>query len=259
MINKLHNEDCLLTMSKMPNNYLDLVIVSFPYGSLRDYNGYSFEFEKIAMEISRCLKDGGIFISVIGYPVVNKSKSLEPMKQAIYLVEECDLLLHDHLIYEKSSFSFPDASRYGNIWESIYIFSKGKPKTFNPIIDREVKYQQSRGKATQRQKDGSMNDTGRGIIKYNKLGKRNNIWRYSTGFGNSTRDKIAYKHPAIAPEKLMQDLIYSFSNENDLVYCPMAGSGTEIKGCIKLKRNWIASEISKDYCENIIKPRLEIA
>ena len=134
--------------------------------------------------------------------------------------------------------------------------SKGKVKTFNPISDREVKYTQSRGKATQRQQDGSLKDTGRGIIQYKKVSRRFNIWRYSTGYGNSTRDKIAYKHPAIFPEKLAADVISSWTNQGDLVYDPMAGSGTTIKMAKLLKRNWIASEMSDEYCD-IIKERLK--
>ncbi len=44
---KTYNEDCLITMSKMPDNYIDFVITSPPYDNIRNYNGYSFEFEKI--------------------------------------------------------------------------------------------------------------------------------------------------------------------------------------------------------------------
>lgn len=257
MINKIYNENCLDTMGRMPDNYLDLALTSPPYGELRTYNGYSFPFEDIAKELYRVVKPGGVVAWVVGYETKAGARGLDPMKQAIYFTEQCGFKLYDQIIYEKSSFSFPDKTRYYNVWEHIFLFSKGKIKTFNPIEDREVKYTQSRGKATQRQQDGSLKDTGRGIIQYKKVSRRFNIWRYSTGYGNSTRDKIAYKHPAIFPEKLAQDVILSWTNEGDIVYDPMSGSGTTVKMAQSLKRQWIGSEMSSEYC-NIIKERLKM-
>lgn len=257
MKNIIYNENCLDTMSRMPDNYLDMALTSPPYGELRKYNGYAFPFEDIAKSLYRVIKPGGIVAWVVGYETKKNSRSLDPLKQALFFKEQCGFNFYDHLIYEKSSFSFPDKTRYYNIWEHIFLFSKGKIKTFNPIEDRPVKYTQSRGKSTQRQQDGSLKDTGRGIIQYKKVSRRFNIWRYSTGYGNSTRDKIAYEHPAIFPEKLAEDVILSWTNPGDLVYDPMSGSGTTVKVAQRLKRDWIASEMSSEYCK-IITERLKL-
>jgi site-specific DNA-methyltransferase (adenine-specific) len=257
MINKIHNENCIDTMAKLGENSVDLTVTSPPYGDLRTYNGYSFPFEDIAKSLYKVTKPGGVVAWVVGYETKNGAKLLDPLKQAIYFSEQCGFNLYDQLIYEKSSFSFPDKTRYYNVWEHIFLFSKGKIKTFNPIEDRPVKYQQSRGRATQRQRDGSLKDTGRGIIKYKKVSRRFNIWRYSTGYGNSTRDKIAYKHPAIFPEKLAEDIILSWTNKGDVVYDPMSGSGTTLKIAKKLERQWVGSEISEEYCK-IIKQRMKV-
>lgn len=70
---------------------------------------------------------------------------------------------------------------------------------------------------------------------------------YSVGGGISTKDKIAYNHPAIFPEKLVADQIKTWTNENDLVYDPFMGSGTTAKIAHLLKRRWIGSEISEEY------------
>jgi site-specific DNA-methyltransferase (adenine-specific) len=253
--NIVYNEDCLATMKRMDDNSIDMVVTSPPYGSLRSYNGFSFDFENISKELYRVLKPGGVLFWVVGVETVKGSRSLETQKQAIYFVENCGFTFYDHLIYEKSSFSFPIKNKYYPVWENIYVMSKGKIATFNPITDREVKYTQSRGKATQRQVGGELLDTGRGIIKYNKTSRRFNIWRYSTGYGNSTRDKEAYEHPAIYPEKLAQDAILSWSNPQDVIYDPFMGSGTTAKSCLLLDRNYIGSEISKKYID-IIEKRL---
>jgi len=58
-INKIYNENCLDTMAKMPDNFIDLTVTSPPYDNLRTYNGYCFDFEDIAKELFRVTKQGG--------------------------------------------------------------------------------------------------------------------------------------------------------------------------------------------------------
>ena len=72
----------------------------------------------------------------------------------------------------------------------------------------------------------------------------------------NSKDKISFKHPATFPEKLAKDHIVSWTNKGDLVYDCFMGSGTTAKMCLENKRNYIGSEISKEYCE-IIQKRLE--
>ena len=36
-INKIYNENCLDTMAKMPDGFIDLTVTSPPYDNLRDY------------------------------------------------------------------------------------------------------------------------------------------------------------------------------------------------------------------------------
>lgn len=251
-----YNESNLETMAKMPDNFIDLTVTSPPYDGLRDYNGYSFDFESIAKELYRVTKEGGVVVWNVNDSTINGSESLTSFKQAIYFVEVCGFKLHDTMIYEKNSMSMPDKNRYYNCFEYMFVFSKGKPKTTNLIEDRKNRWAgtSSFGERSQRQKDGSLKKNGKGIVK--DFGARFNIWRYNTGAGYSTKDEIAFEHPAIFPEKLAYDHIRSWSNENDLVYDCFMGSGTTAKACISANRNWIGSEISKEYCE-IIEKRLQ--
>ena len=85
---------------------------------------------------------------------------------------------------------------------------------------------------------------------------RYNVWDVKVGSNQSTKDKIAFNHPAIFPEKLANDHIISWSNENDLVYDCFMGSGTVAKMSILNNRNFIGSEISSEYC-NIIEERIK--
>ena len=147
-LNKLYCENCLDTMAKMPDNFCDLTVTSPVYDNLRDYNGYSFEFEKIAQELYRITKNGGTVTWIVNDQYVKGSRSLTSFKQAIYFKEQCGFNIHDVMIYQKSGFNFPANNRYHQVYEFIHVASKGKPKTFNPIMDKKNAYpgQKAHGK-----------------------------------------------------------------------------------------------------------------
>ena len=252
-INKCYNENCLDTMERMPNGFIDLTVTSPPYDNLRTYNGYSFDFEAVAKELYRVTKDGGVVVWVVGDATIKGSETGTSFRQALFF-KECGFNLHDTMIYEKSGFSNPSTNRCHQVFEYMFVLSKGNPKTFNKIFDRKNKYSAGGG-ASYRKKDGEIVKTGR-AKKRNQQGQRYNIWRYATGGGHMNTD--GYKHPAQFPEKLANDHIISWSNEGDLVYDPFMGSGTTAKMAVLNKRNWIGSEISEEYCK-IIERRITTA
>lgn len=247
--NKIYNEDCLKTMSKMPNCFIDLVVTSPPYDNLREYNGFTFEFEKIANELFRIVKDGGIVVWVVGDSVIYGSESGTSFKQALYF-KDIGFNIHDTMIYKKNSYPFPPKNRYYQQFEYMFVFSKGKPKTANLL---KCQSGNKRRKSTQRNKDG----TTTSFISNGKNERiLDNVWIENTGYMRTTRDKLAYKHPAIFPESLCEKHILTWSNENDLVYDCFGGSGTTAKMANLLNRKWILSEISSEYV-NLANKRLE--
>ena len=74
-----------------------------------------------------------------------------------------------------------------------------------------------------------------------------NIWFYSPGFMKSSKDPLAFQHPATFPEKLASDHIVSWSNEGDIVFDPFLGSGTVALQAERFKRKWLGCEISPEY------------
>jgi site-specific DNA-methyltransferase (adenine-specific) len=82
-----------------------------------------------------------------------------------------------------------------------------------------------------------------------------NIWEIPSGYGRSTKDKIAYNHPAIFPEQLAEDHIISWSNPGDIVFDPFMGSGTTGKMAVLNGRNFIGIELDDKYFE-IAKRRI---
>lgn len=252
MINQIHNENCLETMKKMQENFVDLVLTSPPYDSIRKYNGYNFDFESIAKELYRVVKDGGTVVWIVNDETMNGSESGTSFKQALFF-KEIGFNLNDTMIFLKTN-PMPVASpiRYYSAFEYMFIFSKDKPKTFNPLFAPYFNLtndkRQMRHKRYGRNKDGVNNQKKVTYFRQDQI-KRTNVWEYAVGMNNSTKDKIAYQHPAIFPEALAEDHILTWSNQNDIVYDPFMGSGTTAKMCIKHGRNYIGSEISKEYCD----------
>lgn len=254
-INKIYNENCLDTMAKMPDNFIDLTVTSPPYDNLRQYKGYSFVFEEIAKELFRITKQGGVVVWVVGDATVKGSETGTSFRQALFF-KEIGFNVHDTMIYraEKPPLTH---NRYEQKFEYMFVFSKGKPKTFNPILEPSKYAGQDKNGRTMRQDSDELgNRSGKGQVADFKI--KGNVWEYAVGGGKSTKDQVAFKHPAIFPEQLANDHIISWSNEGDLVYDPFMGSGTTAKMSILNNRNWIGSEISSEYCD-IIEERIKKA
>lgn len=248
MVDVIYNENCAEGLKRLEDNCVDLVVTSPPYDNIRDYDGYSFDFETIANELYRVVKQGGIMVWVVGDATTKGSKTLTSFKQALYF-KEIGFNVYDVIIYEKAGSAPPHPKRYFNSFEYMFVLSKGKPATVNLLKDKKNVWggKSTYGKVTRREKDGSLTVKDKKII--NEYGVRTNIWRYINGKGFATKDDIAYKHPAIFPEKLAEDHILSWSNPGDLVLDPFMGSGTVAKMAILNGRHYIGFEISANYCE----------
>jgi site-specific DNA-methyltransferase (adenine-specific) len=238
----------------MPDNCIDLTVTSPPYDNLRTYNGFYFNFEEVAKELYRITKDGGVVVWVVNDATINGSETGTSFRQALYF-KEIGFNLHDTMIY-KSEKPPLTHNRYEQKFEYMFVFSKGKPKTFNPIMI-DCKYAGSNPMGTFRH-TGKETQKAHKQSKVNEFKIKGNVWEYATGFQKTTKDKIAYQHPAIFPEQLANDHIISWSNPGDLVFDPFVGSGTTAKMALLNGRNFIGIDISDEYCE-IARQRLEQA
>ena len=255
--NHTYNEDCMDTMKRMKPNSIHLTVTSPPYDDIRKYNGEKFtEFKKIAEQLYRITKKGGVTVWIVSDQTKNGNESGTSFTQALHF-KKVGFNLWDTMIYLKS----PQGARgnnstYWQAFEYMFVFSKGTPRTINLIKDRKNRDSRKGDNGTKRLHDGRLIKQRRGG--YKKTGRRTNAWEYLTGLGHSATDHIAYEHPAIFPEKLVRDHIISWTNKNNIVYDPFMGSGTTAKMCIKTGRRYVGSEINRKY-HNIIKRRLKKA
>lgn len=257
--NVLINDDNRKLLDNLPQESIDLVITSPPYDDLRDYNKkliWNFDvFKEIATKLFAVIKKGGVVVWVIGDKTKSGGKTLTSFRQALFF-QEIGFKMYDVIIYEKTGTGPPHPNRYFNSFEYIFVLSKGKIKTTNILKDKKNKWggYDTYSNITRREKDGTLTDKGKKTI--NEYGVRTNIWKYTNGKGFAAKERIAHEHPAIFPEKLVEDNIISWSNKNDVVLDIFGGSGTTYKIATNLGRKSIYVEKVTKYCE-IAKKRIE--
>ena len=258
MINLIH-DDCLIALTKIEENSIDLTVTSPPYDNLRTYNGNNAQWgepvwKSVIEELYTVTKPGGVVVWVVGDATIKGSETGTSFKQALW-AKECGFNLHDTMIYHKPNAMPLTHNRYDPCFEYMFVFSKGSPATFNPIRELTL----HKGKVNKRELETKMI----GVIGHQSRHRdehttvkdtkyKKNLWSYMVG---CEKDKSMNKHPAIFPEQLAHDHILSWSNEGDTVLDPFMGSGTTGKMATHLNRNFIGIEREAEYVE-IAKARI---
>lgn len=238
--------ECSQVMSQWEADSIDLTVTSPPYDNLRTYNGYTFDFEAIAGQLWRVTAKGGVVVWVVGDATIDGSETGTSFRQALGFMG-LGFNLHDTMIYSANK---PPLShnRYEQMFEYMFVFSKGKPDKFNPIMqtknDRTL--EDKRDKKNYRREKSGIFDYGFINHKNKNTRIKGNLWHYNVGY---TSKGTNIDHPAPFPEALARDHIISWSNPGDLVCDPMLGSGTAAKMAQHLGRRFVGCEISEEYCK----------
>lgn len=241
MLSKVFAEDCLKTLARIPNSCIDLVVTSPPYDDLKKYHGFSFDLESVASELYRVIVVGGVVVWIVNDATKRGSETGTSFRQALTFMET-GFNLHDTMIWHKSNaFNFGTNYAYRQSFEYMFVFSKGKPKTTNFIFDLPTAMNGKLAKGARRHPDGTRNHLKDFTV--GEFKKRDNVWSIPTNTG-----KIS-QHPATFPLALVMDHITTWSNPGEVIYDPFLGSGTTAMAAKRLGREWIGSEISKDYAK----------
>jgi len=251
----IHLGDCLDIIPTLPDQSIDLIVTSPPYDNLRFYNDsseWNFNiFKKIAKILTKVLKDGGVIVWIVNDATINGSETGTSFKQALYFKDQCNLKLHDTMIWQKDTFTAVGSVkyRYAPVFDYMFILSKGKPKTTKIIKDRKNKHYNKKIHGTVRLPNGNVKDVSSNGCLIKEYGCRFNVWNINSEKNNKTN------HPAVFPEKLINDHIISWSNENETILDPFMGSGTTGIVCKNTNRKFIGIEKDKTYFE-IAKKRI---
>lgn len=259
--NRVYTGDNVELCYHLPPECIDLVVTSPPYdlvewrdgelitdpsNGMRKYDGtYSWDFAKLAKQLVRIIKPGGVIVWVVGDKSVDGSETGSSFVQALYF-KSLGLRLHDTMIYEVAGTGAKGSNlAYWQGFEYMFVFSKESPKSVNRIADHKNTYAGTfTGSSPKMDKIGSRTEPKNGRRLVPEYSVRSNVWRYQASNGN---DKTI--HPAPFPEALARDHIQSWSNPGDVVFDPFAGSGTTLKQSILLGRETLGFEINADYAK----------
>jgi site-specific DNA-methyltransferase (adenine-specific) len=225
----------------LPDSSIDLTVTSPPYDGLRKYKGFDWDFQKIAQELFRVTKPGGVVVWVVNDGTEGGSETGTSFRQALYFKDVAGFRLHDTMIWRKTN-PLPQVRqpRYASCFEYMFVLSKGKPKTFNPIM-RKTKS----GGLERWSREKNVNaETGRTLkhMVFKEYALEYNVWEMQVARNKTT-------HPAVFPAELANRHISTWSNPGDIVLDPFVGSGTTAIEALRLNRHYIGFDISEEYCE----------
>ena len=241
VINRIYNQDCLKTMAKMPDNFIDLVVTSPPYNVGKEYDSSSdsldydnyIEWCKLWLaELARTLKPSGRLCLNIPFDIKVGKRHHPLLTDLVLLAQFVNLDYKLTITWDKST-------THGRMaWGSWK--SASAPHLINPQELIVVLYKDQWAKLAKGESDISAKEFTAWTFA---------VWKLGKAYSKTT------KHPAPFPEALPMRCIKMFSYVGDLVYDPFMGSGTTAKVARLLDRRYLGSEISREYCR-VAKQRL---
>ena len=248
--------NCKEVLKQFPNDSIDLIFTSPPYADQRKntYGGitpneYVEWFLPISNELLRILKPTGTFILNIKEKVVDGERSTYVLELILELRKQGWLWTEEFVWHKKNAYPGKWANRFRDSWERLLQFNKNKK--FNmyqdavkvPIEDW-AKGRLKNLSETDKIRDNAKNGSGFGKNISNWVGKET---VYPTNVIHLATECQNKNHPAAFPENLPEWFIKLFTQENDVVLDPFAGSGTTLSVAQKMKRHSIGIEISPEY------------
>lgn len=236
---KLYNGDCLEIMKDIPNKSVDMILCDLPYGTTICKWDVIIPFDELWKQYNRVIKDNGAIVLFGSEPFSSKLR-----------VSNLRYYRYDLKWQKDQGSGFLNAKKMPlKDYEDICVFYKKLP-TYNPQMKEGFK-------------EWSKKDTGKSVVEH--LGKKEKeISKHSVGTKryptsilkfNRTRNKL---HPTQKPVALLEYLIKTYTNENEVVLDNCMGSGSTGVACINANRNFIGIELNENYF-NIAKNRIEEA
>lgn len=244
--NEIYNMDCIDYMKTLPNNSVNLIIADPPYNkkvaSWDDFElgVYLDLLKNLAIESKRVLKeDGSIFIY-----------NQQPMASLMFNIFYEQLNYVDEIIWYYKNGGGNPKNRCKNAHQLLYWFSKNKDYKVNIDTIRKP-YSGTRAKY----KSNIDKNPSKAWIPNPKGALPTNVWEISIVRQRESTPltKISVQKPL----EICNIIINLASNPEDIVYIPFAGSGSEIESCIRNNRQFIATELKKEYISDIIIPRIK--
>lgn len=239
---ELYNAECLEQMKNIPNNSIDCIICDLPYGTTIMSWDSIINFDQLWKEYERVTKaNANIILFASGeftYKLYNSNPKLYKYK----------------LIWKKNvpTGMASAKTRPMKYYEEILIFQKGKNNIYNPQMKDRVgkgkdcyNYEHYCGKSNHLQLD-----------KVKKKYDPDKVNPSDVLEINTVPNRTGRLHPTQKPLELLEWLVKTYSNENNIILDNCMGSGTTGVACKKLNRKFIGIELDTNFFE-IAKQRIE--
>lgn len=257
-INKFLHGDCEEVLKRLPDNSIDLIFTSPPYADQRKktYGGVSPDeyvdwFMPKASQFMRVLKPTGTFILNIKERVVNGERHTYVIELILKMRDQGWLWTEEFMWHKRNSYPGKWPNRFRDNWERLIQFNKDKDfhmyqeAVMVPVGDW-ARDRLAKLSETDKTRDESKVGSGFGKNVSNWLG-RNLV--YPTNVIHLATECSNRNHSATFPVELPEWFIKLFTRPGDIVLDPFMGSGTTALAAIRLSRNFVGIDISKEYVE----------
>lgn len=256
-LNTIHLGDSLSLLKELPDNYVDLVITSPPYSTMKkyiDYDGihpdeYVEWFIPYCIEIQRVMKDSGSFILNINDKIVDGFRHPYVFDLISRIHKDTNLMMYERLFWNKLK-SLPNRNRFGDRIEFLFWFTKTKKFNIN-MDEMRVPYSEKSINRMKKPLKKRWSRTDNDVKEYKDWSPNLKGAMPTTLINISSESKkIANNHIAVYPVPLVDYFIKGTTKEGDIVLDPFMGTGTTALSAKKLNRNWIGFEMQQSYIDS---------
>lgn len=246
----LFHDDCFNILSKIENESVDLILCDLPYGTTACKWDSVLPLDKLWYEYERIINKNGAIILFASQPfttdLINSNRKLF----------RYEIIWHKNTGGGFATAKIQPMKRH----ENILVFYKNKP-TYNPIFQdysESTKKRFKDGEMVNRTKqlesstnkiNGGLSFAGEQGIEINR-GKYPESVQFFKGVPNCNGIRL---HPTQKPIDLLEYLVSTYSNENDIVLDNCMGSNTTGLACQRLNRQFIGIEKEKAYYDISVK------
>ena len=245
-VDVIYNQDCIEGMRQLPDDFVHLVVADPPYNLEKDFGNWKEPERKDEWlpwckewisEAKRILVSGG---NIFVYGIHHHLCWLQCYMYEIGFTYRRQIIWH----YENGFAGYNKRSLAAH-YEPILWFSKGNNYTYHPIREPYKSKERLKHKIIKNGKQRKPHPEGR---------LAGDVWKFPTLAGRRFREEKV-DHPTQKSLSLSERIIKHFSNKNDVVLVPFAGSGTECLAALMHNRRYIGYELNDRYI-NIAQKRI---
>lgn len=240
-LNKVYCENCLDTMKRMPDGFIDLTVTSPPYNMRTRIRNGKYTTREKGEHFSKKYAHFGDDLDIDDFYELHRSVLSELLRVSKVVCYNFQIVTGSKEAFFKLMGYFSESIKDVMVWDKGHGQPSMHEKCLNSSYELILILEQDgkKGRVIQNAKF--------------KRGEMSNILRLGRG------KRIEGTHGAVFPEELPAQLLLAFSNENDVIYDPFSGTGTTWKMSLLNNRRFVGSEISEEYVklsENRVKDLL---